>query len=220
MRSSDDDDDDDDDEEEDEGDEAYEARDGDDDDDEEEDEDDDEGDEAYEARDGDDDDDDDVVVTQRDVKAANIASLVNGTLETCARPYVRGLTVEDPAVTLKRAFKSPFPNAPNRSGAGRAMRCDGDANGMEARETRLNLRVGEGNRAPEGRRRRAKTDDETRASNDRDSCEQRNWSDGWRVDGCSCRGGRRRATSRGRCRSRRSARRRRRRSYCRKGSRI
>ena len=101
--------------------------------------------EEYEARDGDDDDDDDddVVVTQRDVKAANIASLVNGTLETCARPYVRGLTVEDPAVTLKRAFKSPFPNAPNRSGAGRAMRCDGDANGMDARETRLNLRVGE-----------------------------------------------------------------------------
>ena len=161
-----------------------------------------------------------VVMSQRDVKAANIRAMMNGTLETCARPFVRGLTVEDPAVVLRRAFKSPFPNAPNRSGAGRAMRCDGDANGMEARETRLNLRVGEGNRAPEGRRRRAKTDDETRASNDRDSCEQRNWSDGWRVDGCSCRGGRRRATSRGRCRSRRSARRRRRRSYCRKGSRI
>ena len=60
------------------------SSDDDDDDDEEEEEDEDEGDEAYEARDGDD-DDDDVVVTQRDVKAANIASLVNGTLETCAR---------------------------------------------------------------------------------------------------------------------------------------
>jgi DNA repair and recombination RAD54-like protein len=60
-----------------------------------------------------------VVMSQRDVKAANIRAMMNGTLETCARPFVRGLTVEDPAVVLRRAFKSPFPNAPNRSGARR-----------------------------------------------------------------------------------------------------
>lgn len=102
--------------------------------------DDDDDDDAYDARD--DDDDEDVVVSQRDVKAANIASLVNGTLTTCARPYVRGLTVEDPAVVLKRAFISPFPNAPNRSGAcercarTRAMGRDGEfESSSAARET-------------------------------------------------------------------------------------
>ncbi len=67
-----------------------------------------------------------VVMSQRDVKAANIRAMMNGTLETCARPFVRGLTVEDPAVVLRRAFKSPFPNAPNRSGArGEARRGGG-----------------------------------------------------------------------------------------------
>lgn len=60
-----------------------------------------------------------VVMSQRDVKAANIRAMMDGTLETCARPFVRGLTVEDPAVVLRRAFKSPFPNAPDRSGARR-----------------------------------------------------------------------------------------------------
>ena len=65
------------------------------------------------------DEDEAVVMSQRDVKAANIRAMMNGTLETCARPFVRGLTVEDPAVVLRRAFKSPFPNAPNRSGARR-----------------------------------------------------------------------------------------------------
>ena len=55
-----------------------------------------------------------------------LLAMMNGTLETCARPFVRGLTVEDPAVVLRRAFKSPFPNAPNRSGArGEARRGGG-----------------------------------------------------------------------------------------------
>ncbi len=73
-----------------------------------------------------DEEEEEVVMSQRDVKAANIRAMMNGTLETCARPFVRGLTVEDPAVVLRRAFKSPFPNAPNRSGArGEARRGGG-----------------------------------------------------------------------------------------------
>jgi DNA repair and recombination RAD54-like protein len=88
----------------------------------------DDDDESYvEASETDDDDDvdeteeeeEEVVMSQRDVKAANIRAMMDGTLETCARPFVRGLTVEDPAVVLRRAFKSPFPNAPDRSGARR-----------------------------------------------------------------------------------------------------
>jgi len=84
----------------------------------------------YEAEE--DEDDDAVVMSQKDVKAANVAALLSGTLETSVKPYVRGLTVEDPAVVLRRAFKSPFPNAPNRSGTwvefGRAR-----VNGLSAR---------------------------------------------------------------------------------------
>ena len=84
----------------------------------------------YEAEE--DEDDDAVVMSQKDVKAANVAALLSGTLETSVKPYVRGLTVEDPAVVLRRAFKSPLPNAPNRSGTwvefGRAR-----VNGLSAR---------------------------------------------------------------------------------------
>jgi hypothetical protein len=72
--------------------------------------------EEYDAEEDAEDEDDPVVMSQKDVKAANVAALLSGTLETSVKPYVRGLTVEDPAVVLRRAFKSPFPNAPNRSG--------------------------------------------------------------------------------------------------------
>lgn len=74
-----------------------------------------ESEEEYDAEE-DAEEDDAVVMSQKDVKAANVAALLSGTLETSVKPYVRGLTVEDPAVVLRRAFKSPFPNAPNRSG--------------------------------------------------------------------------------------------------------
>jgi len=73
-----------------------------------------ESEEEYDAEE--DAEEDAVVMSQKDVKAANVAALLSGTLETSVKPYVRGLTVEDPAVVLRRAFKSPFPNAPNRSG--------------------------------------------------------------------------------------------------------
>lgn len=72
--------------------------------------------EEYDAEEDAEDEEDAVVMSQKDVKAANVAALLSGTLETSVKPYVRGLTVEDPAVVLRRAFKSPFPNAPNRSG--------------------------------------------------------------------------------------------------------
>ena len=85
-----------------------------------------EEDDAFVVAASEDEEEEEVVMSQRDVKAANIRAMMNGTLETCARPFVRGLTVEDPAVVLRRAFKSPFPNAPNRSGArGEARRGGG-----------------------------------------------------------------------------------------------
>ena len=64
-----------------------------------------------------DDDGDDVVYSQRDVREMNARALREGTLETKRGAFVRGFVVGDPSETLRRAFKSPFPNAPDRSGA-------------------------------------------------------------------------------------------------------
>jgi hypothetical protein len=69
------------------------------------------------TEDDEDDEDEPVVMSQADVRARNVSMMVNGTLATSVKPFVRGLVVEDPEVVLRRAFKSPFPNAPNASGA-------------------------------------------------------------------------------------------------------
>ena len=82
-------------------------------------------DEAYamtEEEEDEDDDDAPVVMSQKDVRARNVSMMVNGTLATSVTPFVRGLVVEDPSVVLRRAFKSPFPNAPNASGKRRMTR--------------------------------------------------------------------------------------------------
>ena len=64
-----------------------------------------------------DDADEPAVYSQRDVREMNARALREGTLETSRGAFVRGFLVGDPMVTLRAAFKSPFPNAPNRSGA-------------------------------------------------------------------------------------------------------
>jgi len=64
-----------------------------------------------------DDDGEDVVYSQRDVREMNARALREGTLSTTRGAFVRGFVVGDPSETLRRAFKSPFPNAPDRSGA-------------------------------------------------------------------------------------------------------
>ena len=79
--------------------------------------DDDEEEEEYAMTEEDEDEDEPVVMSQADVRARNVSMMVNGTLATSVKPFVRGLVVEDPEVVLRRAFKSPFPNAPNASGA-------------------------------------------------------------------------------------------------------
>jgi len=73
--------------------------------------------EEYAMTEEDEDEDEPVVMSQADVRARNVSMMVNGTLATSVKPFVRGLVVEDPEVVLRRAFKSPFPNAPNASGA-------------------------------------------------------------------------------------------------------
>jgi len=82
--------------------------------------DDDDDEEEYAMTEEDEDEDEPVVMSQADVRARNVSNvsmMVNGTLATSVKPFVRGLVVEDPEVVLRRAFKSPFPNAPNASGA-------------------------------------------------------------------------------------------------------
>lgn len=60
-----------------------------------------------------------VVMSQAEVKRANIRAMVEGTLVVSVGAFADGLLVRDPRVVLKRAFKSPLPNAPDRSGAWR-----------------------------------------------------------------------------------------------------
>ena len=62
------------------------------------------------------DDDEYEALSQKDARAKNVKMMLDGTLATTRKPFVRGFVVEDVQVVLRRAFKSPVANAPDVSG--------------------------------------------------------------------------------------------------------